>query len=109
MSATPRAVLHRLHQAMNRHDLDAFVACFAPDAHVHDESRDYRGHDEIRSWKQGTMEKYTYTIEPLKLTRQGEQRVTLEAKLAGNFPGSPVTLRFAFTLAADGIAALEIG
>ena len=27
----PRAVLERLHAAMNRRDLEAFVACFAPD------------------------------------------------------------------------------
>jgi hypothetical protein len=31
MSATPRAVVDRLHRAMNRHDLETFVGCFSPD------------------------------------------------------------------------------
>ena len=31
MPPTPPTVVTRLHEALNRHDLDALVACFAPD------------------------------------------------------------------------------
>lgn len=31
MAPNPRSVVERMHQALNRHDLDAFVACFSPD------------------------------------------------------------------------------
>ncbi len=47
----PRAVLERLHAAMNRRDLEAFVACFAPDyasqqpAHP---ARLFRGSGQVR-------------------------------------------------------------
>jgi ketosteroid isomerase-like protein len=45
------AIMNRLLSAMNAHDLDAFVACFAPDyesqqpAHP---SRSFRGSDQVR-------------------------------------------------------------
>lgn len=31
MSSTPMGVIERLHDAMNRHDLEAFLSCFATD------------------------------------------------------------------------------
>jgi ketosteroid isomerase-like protein len=45
-------IMNRLQSAMNAHDLDAFVACFAPDyesqqpAHP---SRSFRGRDQVRT------------------------------------------------------------
>jgi ketosteroid isomerase-like protein len=107
MTMTLPAPIDRYLAADAANDVDALVNCFTPDAHVRDESHDYRGHDEIRSWKLGTMKKYTYTIEPLRVTQTGDV-ATVEAKVAGSFPGSPVTLRFAFTLAGERIAGLEI-
>ena len=49
--ADPRATVERVHRAMNAHDLDAFVDCFAPDyaseqpAHP---DRGFRGRDQVR-------------------------------------------------------------
>ena len=44
-------VIDRLHSAMNAHDLDAFVACFAPeyesDQPAHP-GREFRGSDQVR-------------------------------------------------------------
>jgi ketosteroid isomerase-like protein len=40
-------------------DADRLALCFAGDALVHDEGRDYRGRDAIRSWKQESKGKYT--------------------------------------------------
>jgi hypothetical protein len=81
--------------------------CFADDALVHDEGQDYRGIDAIRSWKQKADAKYHYVLEPLDAS-VGEKTVKLRARLTGNFPGSPVELDFAFTLANDKITSLEI-
>ena len=52
----PLAVLHRLRDATNRHDLDGLVACFADDyvseLPVHP-SRDFRGREQVRrNWAQ---------------------------------------------------------
>jgi hypothetical protein len=35
-------------------DIDMLALCFASDALVHDEGRDYRGLDAIKSWKRGS-------------------------------------------------------
>lgn len=47
----PQAVIARLHSAINRHDLDAFVACFAPDYRseppLHPDDA-YTGRDQVR-------------------------------------------------------------
>jgi len=54
--STPVTVIERLGQAINRHDLDALAACFAPDylsefpAHP---DRTFRGHEQMRkNWAQ---------------------------------------------------------
>jgi len=47
----PTGVLGRLHTAQNRHDLDAFLACFDPDYHseqpVHP-GREFAGSEQVR-------------------------------------------------------------
>ena len=49
--ASPAAVIERLHAAMNRHDLDAFVACFDPEYQsaqpVHPD-RVFQGSEQVR-------------------------------------------------------------
>lgn len=89
------------------HDADGLARCFAADALVHDEDHDYRGCDAIRAWKVATQGKYQYTVELLDLATDAAT-VTLHARLAGNFPGSPAEVDYAFTLADDMITMLEI-
>ena len=88
-------------------DTDMLVLCFADDALVHDEDRDYRGLDAIRAWKQEAEAKYQYVMEPLDASVSGNT-VKLRARLTGNFPGSPIELDHTFTLANDKIISLEI-
>ena len=88
-------------------DLDLLAEAFAADAHVHDEAHDYRGVGEIRAWKDAAYAKYQYTAEPLDATVTGNA-VTVHARLTGNFPGSPATLTYIFTLAGDKIVELAI-
>ncbi|MEI9886981.1 MAG: nuclear transport factor 2 family protein [Rhizomicrobium sp.] len=103
------ATLARYVEAQNRHDTEALLACFAPDARVRDEGRDIVGSDAIRAWKEETSAKYRVQVEPLECRVEGD-RTVLKAKVSGTFDGSPVTLTYRFGFAADGrIAALEIG
>ena len=48
-----------------------------------------------------------YTSEPAAMVVEGEQTI-VTARLVGDFPGSPVDLRYFFTLDGDKVAALDI-
>ena len=102
-------ILSRYYAAQNAHDVDAMVACFAPDAVVHDEGEDIVGTDAIRAWKQRTSAKYRVTAEPLESHVEGDRTIVV-AKVAGTFPGSPANLTYRFGFSDDGrIGALEGG
>jgi ketosteroid isomerase-like protein len=103
----PQPVINYL-AAVEAKDTDMLALCFADDALVHDEGRDYHGLDAIRSWKQETHRKYKYVMEPLEASVSGKT-VKLRARLTGDFPGSPIDLDYKFTLAQDKITSLEIG
>jgi hypothetical protein len=94
-------------KAENAADVESLSECFAPDAIVRDESHTYEGLAAIKQWKADTKKKYNHTVEPLGLAQRGGNTI-LTAKLTGNFPGSPVTLEFAFVLKGGKITSLEI-
>jgi hypothetical protein len=75
---------------------------------VRDEGQTYEGVSAIKNWMADTRKKYGHTITPLGLAERGGQNV-LEARLAGNFPGSPITVNFNFVLAGGKIRTLMIG
>ncbi len=85
----------------------AFADCFTPDAVVVDERRTHKGRDAIARWKAEASKQYQYVTEPFAIDGRGETTV-VTAHLTGNFPGSPVDLRYAFVLADGAIARLEI-
>jgi hypothetical protein len=91
----------------NSGDVDALPECFAADSVVRDESHTYRGLAAIKDWKIETKRKYSHTMTSLRVERRDGTTV-LTAEVAGQFPGSPVTLAFHFTLEGEKIAALEI-
>ncbi|MDR6292215.1 limonene-1,2-epoxide hydrolase [Inquilinus ginsengisoli] len=93
--------------AENADNAAALSACFAADAVVRDEGRTIRGLEAITAWKAESKRKYQHTVEPLDVT-EADGRTVLTARVTGQFPGSPVELRFAFGLAGDRIASLEI-
>ena len=82
--------------------------CFADNALVHDEDRDYRGLGSIRSWMQKTQTKYKYVMKPLDAL-VGEETVKLRARLTFFFNDTATTQIYTFTLANDKITTLEIG
>jgi len=94
--------LNHYFAAQDAHDAEGMVACFAPDGQVRDEGRDYSGQDEILQWKKDTIAKYGITIEPLSQIEDGDI-TTIVARVAGNFPGSPANLSYAFGFREDGL------
>ena len=93
--------------AADRESGAAVALCFTPDGIVKDEGHTYHGSDEIRSWKAQASTKFAYTSEPFASERQDSMTV-ITSRLTGNFPGSPVNLRYFFRLEGDKIASLEI-
>jgi limonene-1,2-epoxide hydrolase len=80
---------------------------FTDQAVVRDEGRTHAGAAAIKAWKTETSTKYSYTSEPIGLEAADAVHV-VTSRLTGNFPGSPVNLRFAFRLEGNRIAYLEI-
>lgn len=88
-------------------DAQALTRWFTPHAVVKDEGHTLSGTDAIAAWKAAASTKYTYTTEPFALEQKdGHQVVT--SRVTGNFPGSPVDLRYRFRLERGLIASLEI-
>lgn len=88
-------------------DAAPLASCFTEDAIVKDEGRTYSGRDAVRRWKVESSTRYTYTVDPFAIADEAGRSV-VTAHLTGDFPGSPVDLRYCFTLQGDLIAALEI-
>jgi len=88
-------------------DGEAVSRCFTENAVVKDEGNTHKGLAAIKAWKTDASAKYQYTCEPLACEeRDGKTVVT--SHLVGNFPGSPVDLRYFFRLEGDKIASLEV-
>jgi ketosteroid isomerase-like protein len=94
-------------KATNEHDITAVLACFAPDAIVEDEGKEYLGPAAIRKWIEGTISKYDFTVE-VTGTHGVDGKVVVAGRVAGTFPGSPVNVTYEFTLARQGIVRLVI-
>lgn len=88
-------------------DAERIAHCFTDDAVVIDEGNRYEGRDAIRQWMANASTQYRYTVEPLALSER-DGRTIVTGHLVGNFPGSPVDLRYCFTMDGDRIAELEI-
>ena len=72
-------------------------ALFAEDAVVCDEEHEYRG-DALKAWMDAAFAKYQPHAEVTSLVPDGEETVAT-AEVSGVFLGSPVRLRYKFTLA----------
>lgn len=88
-------------------DAHAVARCFTTDGLVLDEGKTHSGLAAIEAWKIGSSAKYTYAVKPHTLEKQGRTYI-VTARVAGDFPGSPVDLRYSFILERGKIATLEI-
>ena len=88
-------------------DHDGLTALFSSDASVEDEGRTHTGIDAIRKWAENTQAEYSFVLEPLS-SREEEGTTVVTCRVSGDFPGSPIDLRFTFTLKGDRIVSLTI-
>lgn len=93
--------------ADRRNNGEALVATLATDAIVEDERKRHVGTDAIRDWWLEAKQKTPHVNEPIDATTRGHV-TSVSTKVSGEFPGSPVTLQFAFTVRDDKIVRLEI-
>jgi SnoaL-like protein len=100
--------IERYVEIANSDTPEAVPECFAADAVVRDEGRTYEGVAAIKNWMTATKKKYRHTVTPLELAERDGQSA-LKARLAGSFPGSPITVNFNFVLAGGKIRSLAIG
>lgn len=91
----------------DRQDGDAVARCFTPNAFVTDEGHTHTGLDAIKTWKDEASKKYVYTTTPIACVDEDGATV-VTGHTVGNFPGSPVDLRYRFLLEGEKIAALTV-
>ena len=94
-------------EAERTQDLESLARCFSEHAIVRDEGRTIEGPDAIKRWMKEAKAKYQHTVEPLAVAhRDGMTIVT--ARVAGDFPNSPVDLQHVFAVEGGRITSLEI-
>jgi uncharacterized protein (TIGR02246 family) len=108
MTATVPAIIDTYVQAAAAADHDAVAACFTADAVVTDDGRTMVGRDEITRWRRELAAAFEYTVEVLGAQAVGDDAFLVTTKVAGTFPGSPVQLRYQFTLRDGLISGLDI-
>lgn len=86
---------------------ETLARCFTAQATVRDEGRIHTGRDAIAAWKAHASAQYSYTADPFDLDVKHGHTV-VSCHVAGNFPGSPIDLRYRFRLERGLIASLEI-
>ena len=86
---------------------EAVARCFTAQAVVNDVGQVHTGTDEIRAWKKKASTKYTYTMTPFALERDGEWHV-VRVHAVGTFEGSPIDMTLRFRLERGLITSLEI-
>ncbi len=84
----------------------AFLSLFTEDAHVNDEANDYYG-AQIAEWIDRATAEAKPVVEVCDVTSDGDV-VVVTALVSGSFPGSPIQLRYDFTLRDSKIAELLI-
>jgi len=95
-------------EATNSRDTSAVAQCFAEDANVFDEGQHQVGTAAIARWMEDTAQRYQPRVGVLKVQHR-TGKVLVSNVVTGNFPGSPLELRYTFRLNEQGkISRLDI-
>ena len=92
-------VVRRYFEVAPLHNTDGYLALFAADAIAVDEGHVHHGIEEIRDWRT-VVPSVSYDV--LDITSVGDDLQAV-VDISGDFPGSPVTLRFLFQISAAGL------
>ncbi|HVG52417.1 MAG TPA: nuclear transport factor 2 family protein [Xanthobacteraceae bacterium] len=93
--------------ASNARDAKKVAACFTPDAVVVDEGHERKGIPAILEWKDWAEKKYQPVSEVLG-SEDAAGKTVVQSRVSGTFPGSPVVLKFEFTLEGGKIVRLQV-
>lgn len=93
--------------AADRRDAHAVARCFTNDGTVVDEGKTHTGLAAIDAWRAAASTQYSYVAEPFALEKK-DRKYIVTSRVTGSFPGSPVDLRYTFTLERGKVASLEI-
>jgi hypothetical protein len=107
MSESLPSAIESYFSRKNARDFTMAASGFSPSAVVKDEGHDHRGPDAIRTWMEATTAKYDDRAEVRAVSSNGAN-VEVTAEVSGKFPGSPIVLRFKFTLDDGQISRLQI-
>lgn len=88
-------------------DVDALNQIFSDVATVEDENIQHHGIVEIRTWWLTVKEKYEHFLKALEVSNT-DHISTVLTQVSGNFPNSPVTLKFQFTVENGKVVKLRI-
>ena len=91
----------------NARDYAKALSGFAQEAAVSDEERQHVGAEAIQQWMKESAAKYNDQSQILGATTDSD-RAVVTAEVFGTFPGSPIELRYAFTLQDGLITSLAI-
>lgn len=108
MTTIPAGPVDDFVGATNRHDADALLAVFSPQATVTDDGSTYMGSDEIRQWIHEHQIAPRITLDPTAYDEAGGDIVQLTASADGDFPGGPLPFAFHFTVSAGRVTALDV-
>jgi ketosteroid isomerase-like protein len=100
-------IVNMYFEADRRKDADALSDTFAAEAVVTDEGTRHQGVTAIREWWMAAKKGAQYVAEPVESTADGDKAL-VRARVSGQFPGSPVTLAYAFKIKDGKIVSLEI-
>jgi hypothetical protein len=99
-----RAQVADAKSAMDAHDAQTLASLFAPDGRVADDNEEHVGRPAIERWFAATP---LIRLETVSSTVDGNAHA-LVAKGYGDYPQSPLTFRYDFTLSEAGIDSLSI-
>ena len=98
-------VISELVKGQNEFDSAAYANCFTENAEVFDEGKTHNGKTEIEKWIDKANKDYEAMMKPLDYN---ETENILSAETSGNFPGSPIVLKYHFQLSEGYIQSLKI-
>src|SRR5882672_7836056 len=93
--------------AANAQDVEGVAMSFSDHAIVRDEGKSREGIGAIREWAIEVSRKYRPTVEALDVAH-ADGKAVVRGRVSGDFPGSPIELRYVFTLKGGKIDRLEI-
>lgn len=90
-------VVENLIQAQNNFDSHAYAQCFSETGEMLEEGKLYKGRVAVQQLIDETNKKFRSIMKPLEYQKNGTSSI-LAAEVTGTFPGSPLVLKFNFTI-----------